>query len=643
MINNISLEEGQTITTVRSEWSRERSSTGTDTAVALVKDLAPWTLSSKVAAMLLDGQRIMASLFDLSLCGMGMSNVSEKYGIYQKRLLRQRAKPAIASLVKSRHNQTGGEERQLYVNATTAILSEASSLIEPLEKWRITLERELPIWRMCTVAIDQINQEAMKLACRVGDWFSNDVINNWLDIVKSYHQKDATYEMPTKITGLNEIVNQLAFICQVISRYDQFYSRISEASKEPSSLKLFLTELSGQYAILEDYLLSCSFRNAVNMASRVEIFDNVFVPSIVEDSFYLSRQCVERSYSTMNAQAILTVLNRVVEIWGEHSKEGVYHALLQKDIFQPSHVNRLSEVNNDANSKTDKENFTSAFLEALDDDIGPQPSLERKLKGIQIRSTSNDMDFEICLLNGIASASSACIALSDMLQTILEEVCNDEVLSKMLQFAKEELHLHSRSYKDLLTNQSQILVGQACFFFASTRKIMEAQIYSLNSNDFSKLKENQDPELTLASLIGDDELLDVIKGEKCDFIVVLELMQIISAELATILHESILQPPKQFTDWGSMLFSKQVRLFQDSFCDCVHAIDYKQDGKGRAMQVILNEFRKIDMVVTILQLEKPTDWSTLKYSGEGLEKTEVQAIMKLRIDFTDEAVKAACG
>lgn len=67
---------------------------------------------------------------------------------------------------------------------------------------------------------------------------------------------------------------------------------------------------------------------------------------------------------------------------------------------------------------------------------------------------------------------------------------------------------------------------------------------------------------------------------------------------------------------------------------------------------------RLAQAVTILQLEKPSDWISFRYGYEGsndttngcggserqsfLDRDEVRKIMKLRVDFSEDAVNKAC-
>lgn len=63
---------------------------------------------------------------------------------------------------------------------------------------------------------------------------------------------------------------------------------------------------------------------------------------------------------------------------------------------------------------------------------------------------------------------------------------------------------------------------------------------------------------------------------------------------------------------------------------------------------ILRQFQKLSQAITILQLEKPSDWAAFAYEvgdsqENNLTKYEIKKIMSLRVDFSEEAIAAVCG
>jgi hypothetical protein len=93
---------------------------------------------------------------------------------------------------------------------------------------------------------------------------------------------------------------------------------------------------------------------------------------------------------------------------------------------------------------------------------------------------------------------------------------------------------------------------------------------------------------------------------------------------------------KRFTDWGSLLLSKQVRMLQTYLSSLVE-VNALHAAK------LLEEWQRVAQAVTLLQLEKPSDWAAYRDDSDVLTKEEVQKTMSLRTDFSSDAIAAVCG
>lgn len=58
---------------------------------------------------------------------------------------------------------------------------------------------------------------------------------------------------------------------------------------------------------------------------------------------------------------------------------------------------------------------------------------------------------------------------------------------------------------------------------------------------------------------------------------------------------------------------------------------------------LLEEWQRVAQAVTLLQLEKPSDWAAYRGDSDVLTKEEVQKTMSLRTDFSSDAIAAVCG
>ena len=139
--------------------------------------------------------------------------------------------------------------------------------------------------------------------------------------------------------------------------------------------------------------------------------------------------------------------------------------------------------------------------------------------------------------------------------------------------------------------------------------------------------------------------------------------------LRNLLHSLNLK----FTDIGALLLSTQVRVLQNMLCSFILdkgnmrassqttgplSSSSPKDLKNANIDTIttapiLERMERLAQAVTILQLERPSDWAMYShgrwdgerkdFSGKGLNKEEVKLVMKLRVDFSQDAIEKACA
>jgi hypothetical protein len=133
--------------------------------------------------------------------------------------------------------------------------------------------------------------------------------------------------------------------------------------------------------------------------------------------------------------------------------------------------------------------------------------------------------------------------------------------------------------------------------------------------------------------------------EKCDLEVLRSLCQEIARNLSNLFLDAILSKtiPKRFTDWGSLLLSKQVRIVQNHLQSSMERaasndVATSQQGHASVVPVLTKQWERLSQAVTILQLEKPSDWLFYYQSSSLFSPQELQGILQLRVDFSAEAI-----
>ena len=677
--------------------------------------------------------------------------IVDLYASYQRQVLRQRAKPAIAGLVEQRKQQQiastatsqyksiqqedNDEEdesagKSQHAHVITAILGQASALIHPLMTWRSNLPpppsppaidstngssndhgiTEDPIChavrRMCDKAIATLDEQAQSLTKTVATWMLEDRhVDAWMNR-QSAESTDHDNKLKMDLNELDALVEELAFACQVLARYvalvepsSSLVTSNSGASTTAENVTIFTSELQPElnwkYASLERYLVLKQWRAALDIANPVRIVlgTAIQVPSVVEDAQYVSTRALERASSTRSTQAIGTVAHAIAsDVWSTDIDGGVHQALLdEKGCWQdptdtkdaqpaaPGTGARSPVSTTDTKSGN---SFASALLGALDDDLSApgaaasNPATKRSNSKPPSAPSSGNflatfasfgvlggdrlpeirLDTSLCALNGIHSASAACSSLASLLDSLLpNNEDEDASLSRdgqaaetMIQLAREELCRFAKMYQALLQSQVSRLVSDWCGSveedavykgpkcFPILRFYLDRESYELSGAPALTIAED-DARITkhLIQPLEDSDLLSQL--EKCDS----DVLTAICEQVASVIVEVVLDClkstilPKRFTDWGSLLLSKQVRLLQQFLSNRMESVLQGQDHHGATP--ILSSWERLNQVVTLLQLERPSDW-TYYQASSVLSTDELHTFMSLRVDFSRDAI-----
>ena len=595
---------------------------------------------------------------------------------------------------------------QPHAQAVTVILGEASSLIQPLAEWRDALQSESNdtvvslLHCMCHESIELLDTEAQTLASAVGSWFSSDQRGVATLDNDNNSGNDAT---KSDLLSIESSLEEMAWLCQLISRYclysEQIFVRKEEQGDDNGNgytntkLQDLLTEQSLHYSTLETKLATLQFSQAVSLAcpQLIELGrPSLQVPSIVEDAHFISVRAIERAAGTRSERAVWTVGHWVCEVWGvDHSSHGVmesengilgvYRAIIH-GVGCAGGSNYSDEtLREDAAvlpSPKVENAFAAALLDAVDDEEcdGEGKNNSRPgsaptsggissffIRGGNGRNVQSMIDAELCALNGISAASNACCALSGLFADLVEESIDKgeartgDKASSMLTFARDELNAHSRSYLSLLQQRVRALVNDLCggddifdcegsLCLQNLRLFVENEEFNLDSLSFRQLEDEDRLESLIIGPVRRSQIFEEIGRDKCDAVVVLQIAEAMGSKSAEIILQVLLQGNKQFNEYGALLLSKQLRMLQNLLCSLV--LD-SATAKTVSTVSILNQFARANQAVSILQLEKPSDWLQFSYKvGESdqtnLTADEIQKIMGLRVDFSEEAIARVC-
>jgi len=461
-----------------------------------------------------------------------------------------------------------------------------------------------------------------------------------------------------------------------------------------------LPEWTWKYATLERFLALQQWQSARSLASPVHtvIGTDIQVPSVVEDAHYLSTRALERAASTQSHHAIGTVAHSVSrDIWSTEVTGGVYQALIDKmgcwvEPKQQADASAKTAQKLSSSSSTTTpplSGFASALLDALDEDLQsvhrPPPSSSLRNGGAPtsrssgppsapssgnfltalvsgVGGTANEklqqmqMETDFCVLNGIHASSGACRSLVALLDSLLledegqEQSTSERQTGKtvaMIQLAREELFQYAESYHSLLQARIQEALETWCgagpedpsglqqaLAFHNLRQFLVRETYQLDADSFAAAEADERLEREYMKLFYDCRFWKEM-ADRCEADVLRQVGKQSIAALVSLFLDVLWNTDKRFTDWGSLLLSKQIRLMQTFVSECLTS-----KWSDARTPNLLHGWERLSHVLTILQLEKPSDWLMYNFDPSALPLNELQRTMCLRVDFSVDAVQA---
>jgi hypothetical protein len=635
-----------------------------------------------------------------------VKEIIEQYVAYQRQVLRERSKPSIARLVQERRDKASNPlvEMLPHSHVVTVILGQASALIHPLLAWMFSLPPPPPegqpeenklveaIRQLCGDSVHVLDEQAQTLTKTVSDWFWEDRnVDDWMAKSNSEdslmaEEKDHKYYLGE----LDGLVEEMAFVCQVLARYQALVEGFPKGQLQTIIEQELSPEWTWKYASLERFLATQQWKSALMLATPVHIVlgTSIQVPSVVEDAQYLSTRALERAASTRSTQAIGTVAHSVSShVWSTDIHGGIHQALSDQIgcYVDESSVSK-PKVEEPLRTSASTNSFASALLDALDDDIGKDSTSSSSINKKPARPPSSGpssagllssfvggggdgfqqirINTVFCTLNGIHSASTACRSLVKFLDGLLEnpetsdnpeEGQSAQQTNAMIQLAREELSHYGAAYDSMLKDQVKHVIREWCGDLHDPPKRKKGpcipllrnyflnEIFELDSPAFNQAESDSRLEQELLGPLHESKFLQQL-GDKCDAEVLFSIREELTLVLVELMLDCLLHsdPPKRFTDWGSLLLSKQVRLLQSFLSSLQDNSSSRDESQARHSKVSYEAWERLSQIATVLQLERPSDW-ILYQSTSVLTPDELRSAMHLRVDFSAEAINAVVG
>jgi hypothetical protein len=300
--------------------------------------------------------------------------------------------------------------------------------------------------------------------------------------------------------------------------------------------------------------------------------------------------------------------------------------------------------------------FAAALMDAVDDDFvqaaATTPSAAAPSSGGLFGLSLGDneavlqmqMDTRFCVLNGAHASAAACRSLVDFLDSLLAADSDALDISQssstsMVSLAREELFRYAGDYETFLQSQLQTALTEfAGGTIAPRSRLALDRIHDFFRNenfaiDAREMKALEDEDRLAKEL--DDRFMSAMflqqLSQKTESPVAHKIGEALVDSLTDIVWNALVIPDRQVTDWGALLFWKEIRRLQN----LVTAILTTE----HADQPPVFAWAKLSQVATVLQLDSPSEWLMYQSSTSVLTNTELEQIMSLRPDFSMDAIR----
>ncbi|CAM9883678.1 unnamed protein product, partial [Hapterophycus canaliculatus] len=249
--------------------------------------------------------------------------------------------------------------------------------------------------------------------------------------------------------------------------------------------------IEGAYVQLEDAYCVRSVEEAMRIAEPIEVQDETYVSSMVEDASFLVHKSLRRSVSTRSEQAIMAVCNRVTEILDPHAPEPSFYGGLATEADHRVPVGGADGGKGEQENDRQPDDFSTAFAKALDEaadaDLGLGADGRVGNGGNGAGAGFGGVEGAMVGINSVHVALSSVSAIQDALNRFLE--ASNPLVSLML----DEVARILRAYRELRDSRlSDVLealsppvsAALASSFGSSSYALGPAQ-YELRSGDLA--------------------------------------------------------------------------------------------------------------------------------------------------------------
>ncbi|GMI11973.1 hypothetical protein TrRE_jg9144 [Triparma retinervis] len=573
--------------------------------------------------------------------------------------VRTRMKMNARSRVDSLDAEEGEDANQTHINTIATILGESSTILGAIRSWRDGIEMA-PAWdvargrllKCCAEAWRKVDQEAQTLAATVCKWMVADLgVSAWVE-------RAGRNEGGDDLGELDSLLEEVAFLCQVVCRYVRF---VEDDENGTSTLGLLSKDHYQMYTTLECFHVKMSLDVALGLATPYNIVDSVYSPSYVEDAFYVCRKALERCCSITCQKVVMDVGGFVKGLYdvggvvrgalegGEGCKKNAKGANVGTKGGQETPKKKNKEVTEGA--KGDQGGgrgwglgmFAAALMDAVDDmDEEGAVTGGGGVVGVAENWLQSDEDKHFAKVVKIMGIAGGRVGILGLVGVLLDNETGGDLVEGFKAIGDNYMEWMVQECEKIVEGGLGVVDGEGVgefelrendsLVFLRMRKYVGGIDYDLEEKDFDILENERRVEKALLEGLRGSLIMKAIQGGEFGDCGAYDidpegplhcLMKRLGERAGNCLFKAILDVKEGgIGDWGALLLSKYVR--------CVE----KVLGVGPGLGILVSrEFEKLQEAINLLSVEKIGDLERWYDGGEGLRGEEREAVIRRRKDF----------
>jgi hypothetical protein len=512
-----------------------------------------------------------------------------------------------------------------HTTALASILGYTSKLLEAVKLSGLGADVEMTI-------LEHLHEDCSEATVQVLTWLHEDcAIEWWRNQAEAALKKASKSPPPSSSGGLHSapspgasfdacgmdfLVDELAFVCQVVQCYLDFVmARGIVQDVHSSDLFTRLQLCLGAYISLEDAYCILSVAEAMRIVEPIEVQDGVRVSSMVEDAGFLLLKSLERSVSTHSEQAIMATVNRIADILDPAAPPPSFFGGLQMKVVAGG-----GNATTSPPRSTDS-GFRAALALALEEAVDDgMPDADSQLGSM------------ILLVNSAQAAVTAVQALRDgvLFRLEAENPLTQTLLEQMSATEKAYAGLRDHNMETLFEKLYPPIVGGCRNNWPAAGS--SNYRYAANPDEYEAAAAlDVSPWVT--------PVLEAVRGGPVGNVCLPGmlpqtfelLLNRIASRICQDVESLLMQDcgPGSITEWGALLLQREVRMLQGGLCALLDAASLSEP------------FERLNLVLLLLGLDRPSDVHMYDTRRDDImSEVDIKRVLFLRIEFEPKSIKS---